>query len=154
METNHAAVAQPASLDQFQVQQPQLLKQQNEISQGRIAAAANETLLETDDKKARAGGEEAESTIGDGDDAEAANVCGEVAESNTSGGDDNEASTGGGDDIESLVEDLLSKMDPLPKENDKKGIQGQVEWYIELESLMQNMLVLGRSSIKLGMIVF
>ena len=50
--------------------------------------------------------------------------------------------------------EALSKMDQLPRENGKKGIQGQVESYIELESLLQNMLVLGRSSIKLGMIVF
>ena len=50
--------------------------------------------------------------------------------------------------------EALSRMEQLPRENGKKGMKGQVEWYIELESLMQNLLVLGRSSIKLGMIVF
>ena len=50
--------------------------------------------------------------------------------------------------------DALSRMEPLPRENGKKGVKGQVEWYIELESLLSNLLVLGRSSIQLGMIVF
>ena len=50
--------------------------------------------------------------------------------------------------------EALSRMEPLPRENNKKGIKGQVEWYIELESLLQNLLVHGRSSQKLGMIVF
>ena len=50
--------------------------------------------------------------------------------------------------------EALNRMGQLPRENGKKGIKGQVEWYIELESLLQNMLILGRSSSNLGMIVF
>ena len=50
--------------------------------------------------------------------------------------------------------DMLSRMESLPRENGKKGVKGQVEWYIELESLMQSLLVHGRSSTKLGMIIF
>ena len=50
--------------------------------------------------------------------------------------------------------DALHKMESLPRENGKRGLKGQVEWYIELESLMQNLLAHGKSSEKLGMIVF
>ena len=55
--------------------------------------------------------------------------------------------------LKSRIE-ALTKMESLPKENNKKGIKGQVEWYIELESLMQSLLVLGQSQQKLGMTVF
>ena len=36
----------------------------------------------------------------------------------------------------------LARMETLPGENGKKGMKGQVELYIELESLMKNMLLL------------
>ena len=55
--------------------------------------------------------------------------------------------------LKSRIE-ALTKMESLPKENNKKGIKGQVEWYIELESLMQSLLVLDQSQQKLGMTVF
>ena len=48
---SYPAAPQPAPLDQFQVQQLQLLKQQNEISQSRINAVANETVLDNESKK-------------------------------------------------------------------------------------------------------
>ena len=49
---------------------------------------------------------------------------------------------------------LLAKLGDLPRENNKKGFKGIVEWYIEIESLMRNMLVLGRQDTQLGMIIF
>ena len=49
---------------------------------------------------------------------------------------------------------LLTKLGDLPRENNKKGFKGIVEWYIEMESLLRNMLVLGRESSQLGMIIF
>ena len=48
----------------------------------------------------------------------------------------------------------LLEMSYFPRENGAKGVKGQVEWFIEMESLMQNMLNQAKNSMELSYIVY
>jgi hypothetical protein len=48
----------------------------------------------------------------------------------------------------------LLEMSTFPTENGTKGVMGQVEWFIEMESLMQNMLDQAKSSTELSYMVY
>ena len=48
----------------------------------------------------------------------------------------------------------LLEMSYFPRENGAKGVKGQVEWFIEMESLMQNMLNQAETSMELSYMVY
>ena len=48
----------------------------------------------------------------------------------------------------------LDKLGTLPKENAKSGVKGHVEWYLELEGLLQSLIDLGRKSDEMYMEAF
>ena len=48
----------------------------------------------------------------------------------------------------------LDKLGSLPKENAKSGVKGHVEWYLELEGLLQSLIDLGRKSDEMYMEAF
>ena len=50
--------------------------------------------------------------------------------------------------------DALKKLGPMPKQNAKGGLKAIVEWYLEVESKLKEILDLGRNSTELGMEAF